>query len=451
MPDLAGEADSGVLRLDFDRRLMLQFRGSAITSDAGLLAYRELDDTLGLTSMAGEVLTDGRTGRNGQHGLAGLFRQSLFGRLGGYEDVNDAARLRCDPAMRWVVGGKAAFGLAASASQMGRFETQWLTATQNLVALTDLSGHWIDRVHGHRRLKSIVLDMDSSVSPTHGEQEDSVWNGHFGCTCYHPLFVFNQFGDLERCALRPGNVHSADVWKDVLDPVVARYRGNSIRRTFRADAAFANPDVYTYLEAEGFQYAIRLPANQVLQEQIGHLLTRPVGRPPHHVRRYFAGFRYQAKSWTKSRRVIAKVEWHPGELYPRVGFIVTNMTRPAEKIVTFYNKRGTCEQWIKEGKNAVKWTRLSCRTFEANAVRLQLHALAYNLGNFMRTLAIPEPIRHWSLTSLREKLIKIGAKVVSHARYVAFQMAEVTVPGSLFAEILQMIAARRPPPDPVPA
>jgi hypothetical protein len=146
------------------------------------------------------------------------------------------------------------------------------------------------------------------------------------------------------------------------------------------------------------------------------------------------------------RRVVAKVEWHPGELYPRVGFIVTNMARVAENVVGFYNKRGTCEQWIKEGKGAIKWTRLSCRSFAANAVRLQLHALAYNLGNFLRTLATPEPIKDWSLTSLKEKLIKIGAKVVSHGCYVAFQMAEVAFPQTLFADILQMIGDLRPPP-----
>src|SRR5215472_2339547 len=166
----------------------------------------------------------------------------------------------------------------------------------------------------------------------------------------------------------------------------------------------------------------RLSSNRVLQEKIGHLLKRPVGRPPHEVRRYYASFGYQAQSWTKPRRVVMKVEWHQGELYPRVGFIVTNLTRPAERVVAFYNQRGTAEQWIKEGKAAIKWTRLSCRSFPANAVRLQLDALAYNLGNFMRTLAIPEPIKDWSLTSLKEKLIKIGAKIVSHGRYVAFQM-----------------------------
>jgi len=156
----------------------------------------------------------------------------------------------------------------------------------------------------------------------------------------------------------------------------------------------------------------------------------------------------QAQSWSKPRCVVAKVEWHPGELYPRVGFIVTNLARPAERVVAFYNQRGTAEQWIKEGKGAIKWTRLSCRTFAANAVRLQLHVLAYNLGNFMRTLAMPKTAPLWSLTSLREKLIKIGAKVVSHGRYVTFQMAEVAMPRQMFAEILSLIARLRAPPAP---
>jgi hypothetical protein len=146
--------------------------------------------------------------------------------------------------------------------------------------------------------------------------------------------------------------------------------------------------------------------------------------------------------------VVAKVEWHPGELYPRVGFIVTNLNRPAERVVAFYNQRGTAEQWIKEDKNAIKWTRLSCRKFRNNEVRLQFHALAYNLANFMRTLALPEEVGHWSLTTLREKLVKIGAKVVSHGRYVTFQLAEVAVSRDLFRKILRLIDGLRPAPVP---
>ncbi len=170
-----GESDHGPLRPLFDRRLKLEFHGSQVTSDAGLLAYRELDDALGLTALAGGVLADSRTGRNGWHGIVSLLRQSVYGRLAGYEDVNDADRLGRDPAMRWIVGGKAVERGGASTSQMGRFETELLANNENLAALADLSGTWIDRVHDHDPPRRVVLDMDSSVSPTFGEQEGTAY------------------------------------------------------------------------------------------------------------------------------------------------------------------------------------------------------------------------------------------------------------------------------------
>ncbi len=332
---------------------------------------------------------------------------------------------------------------------MGRFETQVLTDPKHVDVLTDLSGKWVDRVQKRKPIRELILDLDSSVSETYGAQEGTKYNGHFGCTCYHPLFCFNQFGDLERALLREGNVHSADDWRSVLEPIVARYRDATIRRFFRGDAAFANPDIYTFLEEEDYLYAIRLPANQNLQRAIEHLLTRPVGRPSRAPKRIYESFTYQAKSWDTARRVVAKVEWHQGELFPRVGFIVTNLSRSAEGVVKFYNGRGTAEQWVKEGKNAVKWTRLSCHGFVDNQVRLQLFSLAYNLGNFLRRLALPRSVKQWSLTTLREKLVKIGAKVVTHARYVTFQMAEVAIPRRLFKAILRRIS-RLGPPAPAP-
>ena len=182
---------------------------------------------------------------------------------------------------------------------MGRFETELLATDENVEALVDMNGAWIDKVHDRRPPKMIILDMDSSVSPTHGEQEGTAYNGHIGCTCYNPLFLFNQFGDLERCSLRPGNVHSADGWREVLEPVVERYRERNLRCYFRGDAAFAAPDIYEFLESEGFLYAIRLPKNQILQESIAHLLTRPVGRPPNHVRRYLR--QLQVSGWKLGR------------------------------------------------------------------------------------------------------------------------------------------------------
>src|SRR5829696_825318 len=207
MDGAAGERSDTALQVTFDPRLKLEFHGSKVTSDAGLLPFRDLDDALGLTELARAVLVDTRTGQNSRHVLVGQFRQSVFGRLAGYEDLNDADRLAHDPALRWIVGGRAVTHNAASTSQMGRFETEVLTQEANLSALAELSGRWIDRVHARRPVKGIVLDMDSSVSPTFGEQEGTGYNGHFGCTCYRPLVVFNYFGDLERRALRPGNVH----------------------------------------------------------------------------------------------------------------------------------------------------------------------------------------------------------------------------------------------------
>src|SRR5215212_6523356 len=224
MADATGEAKEPPLRVTFDRRVKLEFHGAKITSDGGLLAYRELDDALGLTTMGVSALAEGRRGKNTRHQLLGLLRQAIYGRLAGYDDVNDAERLARDPAMRAIVGREGMDRLAASTSEMGRFETEWLATETNLAALTELSGSWIDRVHARRPPDGVILDMDSSESPTFGQQEGSAWNGHFRCSCYHPLFVFNQFGDLERCTLRPGNVHSAEGWRAVLEPVIARYR-----------------------------------------------------------------------------------------------------------------------------------------------------------------------------------------------------------------------------------
>ena len=239
------------LRVAFDRRIKLEFHGARITSDGGLLAYRELDDTFGLTTIAALRLAEGRRGKNIRHRLLGLLRQAVH---------------------------------------------------------------------------------------------------------------------------------------------------------FRGDAAFAKPELYELLEVEEIGYAIRLPANAVLQERIGHLLARPVGRPPNKPQVFFASFSYQAQSWARPRRVVAKVEWHQGELYPRVGFIVTNLTRPAERVSKFYNGRGTAEQWIREGKYALRWTRLLLASATTPTVP------APRPGLQPRSLALPQEVEQWSLTTLREKLVKIGAR-----------------------------------------
>jgi len=167
---------------------------------------------------------------------------------------------------------------------------------------------------------------------------------------------------------------------------------------------------------------------------------QPVGRPSHKPIVWYKSFLYQAASWKTARRVVAKVEFHAGELFPRVGFIVTNLETPSRAVVRFYNKRGTAEQLIKEGRQAVKMTRLSCHRFRSNQVRLALSLLAYNLGNMLRRLGLPRGIENWSLTSLQQRLVKTGGRLVKHVRYYWLLLAEGHLNRRRFGVMLGRIA-----------
>jgi hypothetical protein len=213
------------LNIRFNRKIKLEFHGARLTSDGGLLAYRELDDALGLFDSASTVISDKRTERNIQNDMTNLLRQSVYSRLAGYEDVNDAHRLSVDPVMRAVTGKKKRKN-AVSVNTAGRFETEILTLREKLDSLSEINGRWV-----------------------------------------------------ERAMLRPGNVHNADRWKELLEPIVQRYENKKVRKYFRGDAAFAKPEIYEYLEEYCLLYAIRLRANDLLYDEIKQLLIRPVGRP----------------------------------------------------------------------------------------------------------------------------------------------------------------------------
>ena len=361
-----GELHLEPFQFAFNGFLKVAFQGSRITSDAGLLLVRELDERLGLATLISEHLSDSRQGLNTQFGLVDLLRQSVYSRLAGYEDLNDAGRVSADPTFRLIGSPKRWDRGGALTSTLHGFETELLTRAENLVGLTAVNRELLAQAEQPIRAGRIVLDMDSSESPVHGEQEGSAYNGHFATVCYHPLFLFNEHGDCLAAMLRPGNVPSAEDWDDLLLPELDRQQAEGKRVAFRADAAFARPAIYDALEQRGVDYAIRMPANKGVELEIEDILFRPPGRPSCKPLVRYKSFRYQAKSWTTPRRIVAKVEHHRGELFPRVGFIVTNMVLPSRSVVRFYNKRGTAEQWIKEGKQATHWTRLSCHRFRAN-------------------------------------------------------------------------------------
>src|SRR5579864_5809677 len=275
--------------------------------------------------------------------------------------------------------------------------------------------------------------------PVYGRQEHSAYNGHFESTCYHPLLLFNREGDCLAAKLRPGNVHSAEGWEELLLPEIERQQRMGKEVAFRADAAFAKPEIYEALEERVVKYAIRIPSNHNLERDIAELLPCPVGRPSQKPLVEYKSFLYQAAVWKAARRVVAKVEHHEGELLPRVGFVVTNLTLPSRAVVRFYNKRGTAEQWIKEGKQAVKMTRLSCHKFRSNEVRLWLTIIAYNLGNLCRRLGLLKRIDSWSLTRLQQRLMQTGGRLVKHARYYWLLLAEGHLTRRLFGAIVQRL------------
>ena len=282
----------------------------------------------------------------------------------------------------------------------------------------------------------------SSESPVHGEQEGASYNGG-ACAI-----------TLCSCSTSSVTARAPSCVRENSAPSGGRCWNRSFRGTRRRECAgtFAptphspsRTSMSTWRSGESSTpYGCRATK---LQYEIAPLLIRPVGRPPKRPVILYDDFWYRAESWDHARRVVAKVEWHRGELFPRVGFIVTNMTAGPEGVVRFYNGRGTAEQWIKEGKYALNWTRLSCHRFVANRVRLSLFILAYNLGNFLRRLCLPKAVKHWSLRSVQVKLIKMGGRLVRHSRRLIFQLSEVSLPRRLFQGVLDRIGRLSPVPS----
>jgi len=411
----SGEAQKGVIRPDFNRAIMIDFQGAAITSDVGFLLLREIDDRFKIIDPMQSCLEDLRSATHTRHALVQMVRQRVYQIAAGYEDCNDADFLRIDPALRLALGKDHQAG--ASQSMLSRLENDVLGNAMGLEALDGALTRATDALLKRKNKKRLIIDLDSTEDPAHGKQEGVAYNGHFAKNCFHPLFCFTSGGDCLGAKLRPGNVHSADGVLQFIKPIVERYRGWFKLFWFRGDAAFANPETYAYCEEHRITYFIRLPSNVILMRLLEPHLNRPVGRPPKSgIQVRIVDLHYQAKSWSRPRRVVAKIEWHRGELFPRIGFVVTNSRLPAAKVTKVYNGRAEIENRIKEGKNTLRWDKTSCQRFEANQARLKMGVLAYNLLHMIRQFYVwGEGVRR-SIDWLIKRLIKVGARISYHAR-----------------------------------
>lgn len=409
------------------RNLIVDFNGGEITSDAGLLLVRHADETLGLVSGLAKCVQDNRDSRYMEHNILDLFRQRIYQIVAGYEDCNDANLLRRDPAL------KSACDRLLSDKDLASQST--LTRLENSVTIRDLYriGKYFVESYVERKKKvkpkRIVLDIDSTDDPTHGNQQLTFFHGYYDQYMYHPLVIYDaDSGDLITTVLRPGNKHASNGVIKILKRIIKRLKeafpGTEL--IIRGDAGFAIPELYEYCEGEKIGYVLGLIRNNVLEG-----LSKELKEEAYHgyeetgeKQRLFTETKYQARSWSCPRRVIIKAEWLPKG--SNVRFVVTNLTKYTPgKLYDFYIERGgTCEVRIDELKNGLMADRLSCHRFIANQFRLFLHAGAYCLVQRIRYGLQKTEFSSMQIQQLRLRVLKIGAQVKQSARRLMFHFAE---------------------------
>jgi len=440
---------TGQLRFSFfhDKHLTADFKGGAITSDAGLLAVRELDDRLGWLDEAANVLTDGRDASRTRHDVHTLLRQRTFGLIGGYPDANDHTRLRHDPALK-LVADRAPDGEAlASQPTLSRFENA-VTAKQVAGLNRLLVGHVISE-HKRRGSEEIVLDVDPTDDPCHGRQQQVFFNGFYDQYMLFPLLVFDRAtGLLAGVRLRAGNASASQRVLQLLRPIVRALKKAlpGVKIVLRADAGFAVPRLYRFCEENDLGYLIGIGANSVFKARTDWALSwlserfDRTGEPC----RWRGGFKHQAKSWQHERRILYKAEVNGDGTNRR--FVVTNLPGLPMHLWPRYDDRGTAETFIDQFKNALQADRLSCRRFTANAFRLVITAFAYNLLRTLGSLLKNTAFEGATAETIRSRLLKLGARVRVTARRVWVHLASGFPHRELLALLLRRIAALRPPP-----
>ena len=406
------------------RPIRADFSGGQISSDAGLLPLRAFDQRHGLTRDLAKCLTDFREEERTRHSVLSLFRQRLYQIIAGYEDANDADRLRHDPAFQILADQPLGTPLGSQPT-LSRWENS--PAPRDLLHLQDALLDWFVKICGEqvRKRGEILLDVDSTDDPTHGQQQLSFFNGGYDQYMYHPLLIFERYtGCLLAARLRRGTAASHARIIPLLLRIVPRLQREfpKVRIKLRADAGFALPRLYEFCEFFGISYVIGVFANSRLQGKAQRLERRlarryrRTGKP----QRSFSSFRYRAYSWSHQRRVCYKAEHTAAGTNLR--FLVTNLKGRSASVFSFYNDRGECENRIEEFKNGFAADRLSCHRFRANAFRLLLHSLAYNLVNLFR-LQLPSSLRSAQIETLRIQLFKIGARIRETARCIRIHLA----------------------------
>lgn len=431
------------LPLESNRQIKINFDGGDLSSDAGLLLIKEFVCKLGFIKLLKSAFKTNDKAIRFHKDDENLW-QVIYQILGSYFEDDCADELINDPVLTALLDKKA----LASQPTLSRFFNRMDEAT--LGQFYELMRRFRKVVYAIKKPRLLLLDLDSTLLDTYGHQEGEGFNAHYQNHGYHPLVCYDGMtGDLLKIELRNGTDYSStgvvEFLQPLLDEFLTDYPGLPL--LLRGDSGFAKPELYDQCETNGVSYVIRLKENKVLRELASDMDERLNEVTREDLVSYavcYGEFLYQAGSWKYPRRVVCKIEKPTDQLIHMYTFIVTNMDSAPEELIRFYCKRGSMENFIKESKNGFDFAAVSSSSKIVNANRLQIHALAYNIFNWFKRLALPAKMRKQQIDTIRLKLLKIAAKVVHSARYTIFKLCSSCPYKNEFYEILENIRQLQP-------
>ena len=428
------------LALNSNRQIKINFDGGDLSSDAGLLLIKEFISKLGIEKLFSHSFKTNDSALFRYHTDKENLLQMIYMIIAGYFEDDASDELTNDPVFKAVLGKDS----LASQPTVSRFFNRMDQDTLNqFLAICRMLRK---KIYSISMPEAIIFDLDSTLLDAYGKQEGRTFNFHYQSTGYHPLLCFDGItGDLIKIQLRDGSKYSCTGVVDFLQPILDEYLEDypSISLLLRGDSGFATPELYKQCEENGTNYVIRLKENATLRDKASYLVDE-LNEITHSNKIDYAvaygEFMYQAGSWPYKRRVVCKVEKPENQMTYMYTFIVTNMDSSPEYLIKFYCKRGRMENFIKESKSGFDFSSVSSHSRVVNANRLQVHALAYNIFNWFRRLALSSNMRKQRIDTVRLKLLKIAAKVTRSARYITFKLCSSCPYKGEFYETLSNIS-----------
>lgn len=422
--------------LNFNKSLSYDFNGGSLSSDSGLLMIRSFTEKLALRPLLEEAFNKDAKRK---HSTSSIIEQLIYTTVAGYRSDDDSDSLRYDPVFTAVLDKDSLASQPTISRCMNSLDQEAVSSLNRILQTLFEKGNPV------KKTKNIVLDIDSTLFQTFGNQSGSFFNYHYSSKGYHPLMLFNGLnGDLIKAQLRDGNVYTSNDVKSFLEPVLEwlKEKYPDAKILLRADSGFATPEIYDLCDEHDIEFVIRLKANATLRKLSNDAVdqfTKKFGSDYSKTCIAYDEFTYQAKSWKKPQRVVVRVERAAGELLARATFIVTTLKAAPKTIVKAYNKRGNMENFIKEAKIDFSMDTVSHSSFTANAVKTMVKAIAYSVVNIMKRAVLPHDRITSRLLSIRNDLIKIASRAVTSARKTVFRLCGSSPYKDLFDKVMRRI------------